>query len=299
MSILKASQIECPEPIVNKEQTGTSQSDPDLLPTQKVRSKVAEGSHQTFDRDHKSVATHRSHIETSGSDQHSDVQKENLFWISLMKIEIEVIIGIHPQERVNPQPLSIDLQMGLEKDDWIKTAITGALSNSIDYAQIAQQIKELADFGRFRLLESLAYVAAYMIVRSPESCEERPPVQVVKITIRKPRALSAQETPIPVVISEVRSDDLVTSSLRPQIDLNRLHQRYGVTHATVLTPIVSLDEVSVIHVSVASPGSIDLRPQERIIKLGGMMTIEGDHAHWPKAISALHIIRHESTSDFE
>ena len=98
-----------------------------------------------------------------------------------------------------------------------------------------------------------------------------------------------------MIMSEIRSDDLNTPPCTPDIDLHQLSKRYGTEGTVQLTPIVCLEEVSVVRVTALESGSITLQPHERIIRLGGVMTVTKGVAQWSQELSALHLVQHETS----
>ncbi len=98
--------------------------------------------------------------------------------IGITKLSIQCIIGCYPEERQQPQPLFIDVQMHirLEKcgDD---------VQSTVDYALVARLIQDVAVQGAFFLLETLARHIGEAI------CRTFPAVQNVWIRIEKPQAL--------------------------------------------------------------------------------------------------------------
>ena len=296
MSILKASQVS--HPAGSKREDGATEPIPQSarVDREALNALPTPAPERLNDASLSASQPHRASSLTA-SISHSAVSStsgsSDLVWIALNNLEFKVIIGIHPHERVTAQPLSIDLEMGLEKQMWVQSATTGALDKSVDYSQIARSIQELAEGGRFRLIESLAYVLASTLLHTPSPCEARVQIHVLRLIIRKPNALSKSGGAIPMVISEIRARDLNTSPCLPDIDLHQLSERYGVKETVHLTPIVSLEEVSVVRVSALESGSIMLQPHECIVRLGGVMTVTDGVALWSQELSALHLIRHE------
>ena len=77
------------------------------------------------------------------------------------------------------------------------------------------------------------------------------------------------------------------------INLHHLSKRYGSEEMVDVTPIVHLEEVSVVRVSARESGSITLQPHERIVRLGGEITVTEGVVQWSQEISALHLIQHD------
>ena len=73
--------------------------------------------------------------------------------IVIRDLRVDVLIGIHKRERFNPQTVTIDLEIGIPGT---KVFASDKVADTIDYAQVALKIKELAGTGHFRLVETFA-----------------------------------------------------------------------------------------------------------------------------------------------
>ena len=73
--------------------------------------------------------------------------------IFINQLGLNCIIGIYPRERIEPQPLIIDLEMAC---DIRPAAQTGDLSKSLNYAAISASIIEFCQQTQAELLETLA-----------------------------------------------------------------------------------------------------------------------------------------------
>ena len=77
-------------------------------------------------------------------------------------LRVEASIGIHKRERHVRQILSIDLDIGLPG----KTVFsTDKVADTIDYAQVALRIRDLAASGHFRLVETVADRVAGLLMK--------------------------------------------------------------------------------------------------------------------------------------
>ncbi len=112
--------------------------------------------------------------------------------IVLDRLRFDAIVGVLPGEQAVAQPLEMDVRMGL---DLSEAAATGELGRSVDYAAVAEQLRFLAQQGRWRLLESLASAAARLLLAPPAVGEERAAVEEVEIVVRKPAILDGRATP--------------------------------------------------------------------------------------------------------
>jgi 7,8-dihydroneopterin aldolase/epimerase/oxygenase len=73
--------------------------------------------------------------------------------ILVRDLRVEVLIGIHKRERYLAQTVSIDLDIGIPGTT---VFASDKVADTIDYAQVALKIKELAGTGHFRLVETFA-----------------------------------------------------------------------------------------------------------------------------------------------
>ncbi len=81
--------------------------------------------------------------------------------ILIRDLRLEVSIGIHKRERYVPQTVSIDLDIGLPGD---AVFASDRVADTIDYEQVALEIRALAASGHFRLVETLADRIARLLV---------------------------------------------------------------------------------------------------------------------------------------
>jgi 7,8-dihydroneopterin aldolase/epimerase/oxygenase len=81
--------------------------------------------------------------------------------IQIRDLRVEATIGIYRRERHITQTLSIDLEIGLPG-----TAMFASdkVADTIDYAQVALKIAQLASSEHFRLVETFADRVAALIV---------------------------------------------------------------------------------------------------------------------------------------
>jgi len=118
--------------------------------------------------------------------------------ICIENLRVICLIGIHPKERQLPQALDFCVQMDLDIAEAAETETVGA---TIDYADVAARIEELAQEGAFKLIETLAESTASMIFDSYAVVDE------VRIEIRKPSAIPAAAY-ASVIIERKRSEML-------------------------------------------------------------------------------------------
>lgn len=110
---------------------------------------------------------------------------------------LQCIVGIHAYERVNEQPLCINLTLGLDTRD---AARTGKISRTVHYGDVAEQVAALLRFRRYRLLEAAAEESAWMLLGV------HPRLEWVKIQVEKPKALAGLAQSASLTITRTRQD---------------------------------------------------------------------------------------------
>jgi len=113
-------------------------------------------------------------------------------WIVLSELRFDAIVGILPAEQANAQPLEIELKLGVDLDG---AASSGDLSQTVDYAAVAEQVRFLAQQGRWRLIESLGTAICRLLLASPAKQDSRASVDRVELRIRKPAVLDGLAIP--------------------------------------------------------------------------------------------------------
>jgi 7,8-dihydroneopterin aldolase/epimerase/oxygenase len=122
-------------------------------------------------------------------------------------LALQCIVGIHAHERVNEQPLCIDLTLGLDTRD---AARTGKISRTVHYGDVAEQVSALLRFRRYRLLEAAAEEIAWMLLGIHSRLEW------VKIQVEKPQALAGIAQAASLTITRTRQDLAEAESASPR-----------------------------------------------------------------------------------
>lgn len=99
--------------------------------------------------------------------------------IIIKNLRFDCIVGINPPERINPQPLQLDLEIGT---DISIAAASEDICSTIDYGEIAIGVEMFVKAGQFLLLETLAEKTTRMIL-------DRWTVSAVRLTVLKPQAI--------------------------------------------------------------------------------------------------------------
>jgi dihydroneopterin aldolase len=93
---------------------------------------------------------------------------------------VSAIIGIHPHERLTPQPVRISFELD---GDIGAAADSDDIAAALDYQRAASQVSELTATGKFLLVETLAeHIAALLLHGFPAA-------HAVRVQVEKPEAL--------------------------------------------------------------------------------------------------------------
>lgn len=112
--------------------------------------------------------------------------------ISIEGLEVSAMVGVLASEQARTQRLVFDVHCDV---DFEGAATSGVLSQTMDYATLAEQVKTLAWYGQWQLLESLALGICRLALAPPSLAESRAQVNAVEVVIRKPEIL-ADTTPV-------------------------------------------------------------------------------------------------------
>jgi dihydroneopterin aldolase len=105
--------------------------------------------------------------------------------IHITNLRVNCIIGINPHERVDEQPLIFNLSFPA---DFGGAAQGDDLSWTVNYSEVAQEIRAFTREGRFHLLETLARQLAIHL------CERFSLTQLT-LHIRKPAVIADSDGP--------------------------------------------------------------------------------------------------------
>jgi dihydroneopterin aldolase len=116
--------------------------------------------------------------------------------IEIEALQLDCIVGVHPDEREHEQPLFADLTIDL---DLGRAGRSGRIADTIDYDLLTGELAALLRFRRYKLLENAAEESAAMLLGV------HPRIERVKLRLAKPRALARAKNAA-VVIERVASD---------------------------------------------------------------------------------------------
>lgn len=100
--------------------------------------------------------------------------------ITLKDLAFDCIIGTLPFEREKEQPVVLNASVWL---DFTPAARNDDLVHSIDYAQLAQNLKEFIRNAKFQLEETLVLETARFILKN------YPKAQAAEVSVSKPKAI--------------------------------------------------------------------------------------------------------------
>jgi dihydroneopterin aldolase len=87
--------------------------------------------------------------------------------IFIHDLRLSTRIGALAPEREAPQPLRLDLELGLASDEAFRS---DRLADTIDYAAVVRQVCRFADEHRFHLLERFAEGIADLVLATFPAC---------------------------------------------------------------------------------------------------------------------------------
>jgi FolB domain-containing protein len=118
--------------------------------------------------------------------------------IIIRDLKVTAIIGTLPHERNIAQPIIFNIELMF---DLSSAGHSDALDDTVNYQEIEQRIKKMAETGHFFLLEKMAETAA-------EICLSYDLIEKVKIMLDKPEALSDSRSVAVVIERSQESKDL-------------------------------------------------------------------------------------------
>ncbi|WP_232428892.1 dihydroneopterin aldolase [Aromatoleum toluclasticum] len=104
--------------------------------------------------------------------------------IFLRGIRVEALIGVYEHERHAPQPLVIDLELGLQH---ARCCASDDLRDAVDYGQVLAAVRRLAQVNQAVLLEAFAQNVADALLAGFE-------LSSVAISVSKPAIFDAADS---------------------------------------------------------------------------------------------------------
>lgn len=96
-------------------------------------------------------------------------------------LKVNTIIGVHPWEKCQTQPLVFDIELftGIQS-----AAQSDQLADTVDYAKVSQDIIKLAQQTRYELIETLAeQICEHLFAHYPG-------LQAIELKLAKPHAVA-------------------------------------------------------------------------------------------------------------
>lgn len=115
--------------------------------------------------------------------------------IHIDNLHVECIIGIHPHEREQPQPLLVSVAIPA---DFAQAAAAERIEATLNYSAVAEAIREFVSAGQFQLLETLARGLARQLC-------DRFGLAGLHLHVRKPQAVAGSDGPA-VSLTVTRED---------------------------------------------------------------------------------------------
>ena len=79
-----------------------------------------------------------------------------MFTVKLKNVELNVLIGIYPHEKLEPQPIVVNLTMKKE----FKNILEDNIDNTVCYDKVNNELIDLAASNKYELLETFVYNVA-------------------------------------------------------------------------------------------------------------------------------------------
>jgi 7,8-dihydroneopterin aldolase/epimerase/oxygenase len=100
--------------------------------------------------------------------------------IFIRDLRVDALVGFHKRERLSPQTLTFDLQIGISN-----TAVyeSDRVADCIDYDKVATRVREIATAAHFNLVETLADRVARSILEEFDAAWVK--VSVAKLAVLK------------------------------------------------------------------------------------------------------------------
>jgi len=163
--------------------------------------------------------------------------------IILEGLRTQCVIGVWEHERLDDQPIELELRLGL---DLAEAAHQGELTATVNYDRVADQVLALLRFRRYGLLE----VAAHELTAMLFGCHPR--LETVELTLRKPQALVG------------RAAAAVVRTRRSRGDLPRRRELTSFGHVDIL---VENDEAGLYLLQIAPGRAIAPHHHQRMREL--------------------------------
>lgn len=116
--------------------------------------------------------------------------------VFVRNLVVTAIIGIHPEERVTPQPVRISFELAT---DGRAAAASDDIRAALDYQRAAETVRNITLSGGFQLVETLAERIAERLLR------DYPAAASIRVQVEKTSALADAES-VGIAIKRHRGD---------------------------------------------------------------------------------------------
>ena len=147
---------------------------------------------------------------------------------------LDCIVGVRPFERRRPQPVRLDIGLGLSLSE---AGRTGRIGHTCDYDRVTDEVRTLLRYRAYRLLEVAAEELSAMLFAA------HPALEQVRIRLDKPAALHGR----------ARSAGVEVTRHRSEFPTRRVPRAFGQIEAWLET-----DEAGLYLVHVVPERAIDL-----------------------------------------
>tara|TARA_B100001029_G_scaffold153583_1_gene137278 strand:- start:299 stop:649 length:351 start_codon:yes stop_codon:yes gene_type:complete len=106
--------------------------------------------------------------------------------IIIRNIEVCCLIGINLEEKINPQPIIINLKLFTS---FAKASRSDQIEDTVNYSVLVKSVKEFTSKSRFNLLETMGEKLSEKILEDKK-------IKEVEIEIIKPNALASERVSI-------------------------------------------------------------------------------------------------------
>ncbi|AOL16753.1 folate biosynthesis protein [Sulfolobus sp. A20] len=120
-----------------------------------------------------------------------------IYKVSIEDLRVKTVIGINPNERIEKQEVSINVDIW---SDLSKSVITDSINDTIDYKVIKKEIISYVENSSFNLLETLTYKIGKVVLQDHR-------IRKVRVRVSKPGALSYAKN-VSVEVKMRRKDNL-------------------------------------------------------------------------------------------
>lgn len=154
-------------------------------------------------------------------------------WVHLRDLRIDCIVGVEEGERERPQPLVLEVSVGLDLEE----AAGGDLGATVDYQALESEVRFLVEEGRWRLIESVAVVVLRHVLRPDGRGAAAPAIERARVRVTKPEALGRAAVPSVEIEREAGWSRPETQARAPGVEISPLLETPEATaYAITLEP---------------------------------------------------------------